>query len=312
MRKIIFDTDPGQDDAVAILTALASPDELDILGIVTIAGNVGLKQNTINALKVLELSGRADIKVYAGCSKPLQRVLVTAEHVHGDTGLNGPDLPDPSIKEENQHGVDFIIETLNKQPEKSVTLCTLGPLTNIATALNNAPEAMARCKEIVMMGGGYFQGGNITPSAEFNIYVDPHAADIVFRSGIPITMASLDVTHKVLSTKERIEAIYAVGTKSAEAVGDMLSFSERFDLEKYGWQGAPLHDPCVTAYLLKPELFKGRMCNVEVETQSELTMGATVADFWHVTDKPKHVNFLHDVDSDGFFDLIKERLGRLP
>lgn len=311
MKNIIIDTDPGQDDAVAILTALASPDELNILGIVTVAGNVRVEQNTINALKVLELSGKTDVNVYQGCAEPLKRMLVTAEHVHGDTGLNGPDLPEPKLKAQDKHGVDYIIETLEAEPENTVTLCTLGPLTNIATAIQKAPEIMARCEEIVMMGGAYFQGGNITPSAEFNIYVDPQAADIVFRAGIPITMASLDVTHKVLSTKERIDAIYAVGTNSATAVGEMLSFSERFDLEKYGWQGAPLHDPCVTVYLIKPELFKGRMCNVEVETQSELTIGATVTDFWHVTDKPRQVNFLHEVDSDGFFELINERLGRL-
>jgi len=311
LKNIIIDTDPGQDDAVAILTALASPDELNILGIVTVAGNVRVEQNTINALKVLELSGKTDVNVYQGCAEPLKRMLVTAEHVHGDTGLNGPDLPEPKLKAQDKHGVDYIIETLEAEPENTVTLCTLGPLTNIATAIQKAPEIMARCEEIVMMGGAYFQGGNITPSAEFNIYVDPQAADIVFRAGIPITMASLDVTHKVLSTKERIDAIYAVGTNSATAVGEMLSFSERFDLEKYGWQGAPLHDPCVTVYLIKPELFKGRMCNVEVETQSELTIGATVTDFWHVTDKPRQVNFLHEVDSDGFFELINERLGRL-
>lgn len=311
-QKIIIDTDPGQDDAVAILMALASPDELDVLGIVAVAGNVGLKQNAINALKVVELAERADIKVYAGCEKPLERDLVTAEHVHGDTGLNGPDLPMPTRELEPEHGVDFIIETLKNEPENSVTLCTLGPLTNIATAITKAPDIMKRCQRIVMMGGGHFQGGNITPSAEFNIYVDPHAASIVFGFGIPIVVASLDVTHKVLSTKERIENIYKVGTKSAIAVGDMLSFSERFDLEKYGWQGAPLHDPCVTAYLLKPELFKGRACNIEIETISELTMGATVVDFWHVTDRPHNAIYLHEVDDQGFFDLVMERLARLP
>ena len=311
-RKIIIDTDPGQDDAVAILVALANPDMFDILGITAVAGNVGLKLNAQNALKVVELGGRPEIPVYAGCADPLQRVLVTAEHVHGQTGLDGPELPEPEIKLQEQHGVDFIIETLRAHDEATVTLATLGPLTNIATALQKDPEAMRRCEQIVMMGGAYFQGGNITPSAEFNIYVDPQAADIVFRSGIPITVASLDVTHKALSTKERIEAIRKVGTKSAIAVAEMLSFSERFDLEKYQWQGAPLHDPCVITYLMKPELFTGRMCNVQIEVQSELTMGMTVADYWNITDRPKNALFLDDVDADGFFELIIEALRKLP
>lgn len=311
-RKIIIDTDPGQDDAVAILVALANPQAFDILGIVAVAGNVGLRLNALNALKIIELGGRPEIPVYAGCADPLQRVLVTAEHVHGETGLDGPELPEPKIQLQEQHGVDFIIETLRVHDEGTVTLATLGPLTNIATALQKDPEAVKRCEQIVMMGGAYFQGGNITPAAEFNIYVDPQAADIVCKSGIPITMASLDVTHKALSTKERIEAIRAVGTKSAVAVAEMLSFSERFDLEKYQWQGAPLHDPCVTAYLLKPELFSGRMCNVQVETKSELTMGMTVADYWNVTDEPKNTFFLDDVNSDGFYDLIMDALRKLP
>lgn len=311
-RKIIIDTDPGQDDAVAILLALANPDVFDVLGIVAVAGNVGLNLNAQNALKIVELAGREDIAVYAGCSDPMQRILVTAEYVHGETGLDGPELADPKIELQKMHGVDFIIETLLAHDEGTVTLATLGPLTNIATAIQKAPEIMQRCEQIVMMGGAYFEGGNVTPAAEFNIYVDPGAADIVFKSGIPITVASLDVTHKVLSTKERIESIAAIGTKSATAVADMLSFSERFDLEKYQWQGAPLHDPCVLAYLAKPELFSGRMCNVQVETQSELTMGMTVADYWHVTDEPKNAFFLDNVDADGFFDLIMDALRKLP
>ena len=311
-RRIIIDTDPGQDDAVAILMALASKKAFRVSGLTAVAGNIGLKQNAINALKIVELAGRTDVPVYAGCNAPIKRNLVTAEHVHGDTGLNGPDLADPTIKLEEQHGVDFIIETLRQNPPKTITLCTLGPLTNIATAFQKAPDIVELCDEIIMMGGAYFQGGNITPAAEFNIYVDPDAADIVFRAGVPITMASLDVTHKVLSTKPRIDAIREVGTKSAQAVADMLTFSERFDLEKYGWQGAPLHDPCVIAYLLKPELFSGRMCNVQVETTSELTMGMTVADYWNVTDHKHNVNFLHDVDDQGYFDLINDCLSRLP
>src|SRR6185312_12227945 len=198
-NKIIIDTDPGQDDAVAILLALASADELDILGIVAVAGNVSLAQNARNARKVLELGGRKDIPVYAGCERPIKRRLVTAEHVHGDTGLNGPNLPDPTIELQAQHGVDFIIETLQKEPMGSVTLCTLGPLTNIAMVMVKAPGITRRIRKIVMMGGAYFEGGNITPTAEFNIYVDPEAADVVMRSGVDIVMVPLDVTHQVLA-----------------------------------------------------------------------------------------------------------------
>ena len=311
-NKIIIDTDPGQDDAVAILLALASPEEIDVLGIVAVAGNVSLAQNARNALKVVELSGRTGIPVFAGCERPIKRMLVTAEHVHGETGLDGPSLPDPQIRLQPQHGVDFIIETLKREPAGSVTLCTLGPLTNIALALIKAPEIAGRIKKIVMMGGAYFEVGNITPAAEFNIYVDPEAADVVMRSGVEIVMVPLDVTHQVLATGERIGAIKANGNRASLAVTQMLEFSERFDLGKYGWPGAPLHDPCVIAYLLQPELFQGRHINVSIETASELTIGMTVADYWGVTDREKNCLYLRSADSDGFYRLLAERLKRLP
>jgi purine nucleosidase len=311
-RKIIIDTDPGQDDAVALLMALASPDDFDILGIVAVAGNVSLAQNARNALKVVELSGRTDVKVYAGCERPMRRHLVTAEHVHGDTGLDGPDLPAPTQQLEAQFGVDFIIDTLMAHEPGTVTLCTLGPLTNLAMALVKKPAIAERVNEIVMMGGGYFEGGNITPAAEFNIYVDPEAADVVLRSGIPMVMAPLDLTHQMQSTPQRLEKIRSIGNKAGTAVHQMLSFSERFDLNKYGSEGAPLHDPCVIAYLLKPELFQGRHINVVVETASDLTVGMTVADYWGVTGRARNVHFLRSGDAEGFYDLIHERLSRLP
>ncbi|MDC9825852.1 nucleoside hydrolase [Devosia sp. ZB163] len=311
-RKIIIDTDPGQDDAVAILMALASPQDFDILGIVAVAGNVSLAQNARNALKVVELAGRKDIAVYAGCERPMRRTLVTAEHVHGETGLDGPDLPLPKLKIEEQHGVDFIIDTLMAHESGTVTLATLGPLTNVAMAMVKEPRIIPRIEEIVMMGGGYFEMGNITPAAEFNIYVDPDAADVVLRSGVPIAMLPLDVTHMILSTPERLARIRALGNKSGEAVYQMLSFSERFDLQKYGSNGAPLHDPCVIAYMLKPELFKGRHINVVIETASELTVGMTVADYWGVTSRPRNVMYLRSGDAEGFYALLTERLSRLP
>ncbi|RWC33082.1 nucleoside hydrolase [Mesorhizobium sp.] len=309
-RKIIIDTDPGQDDAVAILLALGSS-ELEIVGITAVAGNVPLKLTEKNARKICELAGRPDIKVYAGAIRPLMRELVTAEEVHGKTGLNGPQLPEPTMKLQDQYAVDFIVETLMEEESGTITLCALGPLTNVALALIREPRIAPRIKEIVLMGGGFFEGGNVTPTAEFNIYVDPQAADVVFKSGVPIVMMPLDVTHKALTTAKRTQAFRTLDTKVGTATAEMLEFFERFDEEKYGTDGGPLHDPCVIAYLLKPELFKGRNCNVSVETASELTMGMTVIDWWGVTKRPKNAMVMRDIDHDAFFALLVERLGRL-
>lgn len=310
-RKIIIDTDPGQDDAVAILLALASPEDLDVLGITAVAGNVPLNLTTKNARVICELAGKVDVPVFAGCDRPLGRDLVTAEHVHGKTGLDGPDLPDPTMTLQDQHAVDYIIDTLRAHDAGTVTLCPLGPLTNIATAFERAPDIVEKVQQIVLMGGAYFEVGNITPAAEFNIYVDPEAADIVFKSGADIVVMPLDVTHKALVTKPRNDAFRALGTPVGIAVAEMTDFFERFDKEKYGSAGAPLHDPCVTAYLIKPELFTGRHVNVEIETKSALTLGMTVADWWHVTDRPANAIFVGDIDADGFFALLTDRLARL-
>lgn len=310
-RKIIIDTDPGQDDAVAILLALASPEDMEVLGITCVAGNVPLDLTSKNARIICELAGRSDVKIFAGCDRPLGRDLVTAEHVHGKTGLDGPDLPDPVMPLQDGHAVDFIIDQLREYAPGTITLCPLGPLTNIATALQKAPDIANRIAKIVLMGGGYFEGGNITPAAEFNIYVDPQAADIVFKCGAPIVVMPLDVTHKALVTKPRNDAFRSIGTAVGNAVAEMTDFFERFDKEKYGSAGAPLHDPCVTAYLINPDLFTGRHINVEIETQSELTMGMTVADWWRVTDRPANATFMGGIDADGFFALLTERLARL-
>jgi purine nucleosidase len=310
-RKIIIDTDPGQDDAVAILLALASPEDIDVLGITAVAGNVPLPLTEKNARVICELAGKPDTKVFAGCEAPIARKLVTAEHVHGKTGLDGPILPDPTMPLQDQHAVDFIIDTLRSEPARTVTLCPLGPLTNIAVALQRAPDIATRVQEIVLMGGAYFEVGNITPAAEFNIYVDPEAAKIVFSCGAPITVMPLDVTHKALVTAARNDEFRAIGTPVGVAVAQMTEFFERFDKEKYGSEGAPLHDPCVTAYLIRPELFTGRHINVEVETRSDLTLGMTVADWWYVTDRAPNATFMGSIDSDGFFALLTERLARL-
>jgi purine nucleosidase len=310
-RAIIIDTDPGQDDAVAILLALASPEDVRVLGITAVAGNVPLPLTARNARIVCELAGHPDVPVFAGCAAPLQRKLVTAEHVHGKTGLDGPQLPEPTMALQDRHAVDFIIETLRREPAGTVTLCPLGPLTNIATAFLRAPDIIGRVQEIVLMGGAYFEVGNITPTAEFNIYVDPEAADIVFKSGIPLVVMPLDVTHRVLTTRPRIEAFRALGTDPGRMVAEWTDFFERFDMAKYGSDGAPLHDPCVIAYLIRPDLFAGRHINVMVETKGEYTLGMTVADWWRVSGRPANAHFMREVDADGFFALLTERIGRL-
>ncbi|QIO47264.1 nucleoside hydrolase [Rhizobium leguminosarum bv. trifolii] len=310
-RKIIIDTDPGQDDAAAIMLAFGSPDELEVLGITTVAGNVPLSLTSRNARIVCELCERTETKVFAGADAPIARKLVTAEHVHGKTGLDGPELNEPTMALQPGHAVDFIIESLRREPEGAVTLCTLGPLTNIGMAFQKAPDIIPRIRELVMMGGGFFEGGNITPAAEFNIYVDPEAADVVFRSGVPIVMMPLDVTHQLLTRKDRVKRMAEIGTAPAKAMVEMLEFFERFDIEKYGSDGGPLHDPTVVAYLLKPELFQGRDCNVEIEAQSELTVGMTVVDWWHVTERKRNAKVMRDVDADGFFDLLIERFARI-
>lgn len=308
---IIIDTDPGQDDAVAILLALASP-ELEVLGITAVAGNVPLALTELNARKICELAGRPDIKVHAGAIRPMVRALVTAENVHGKTGLDGPVLPEPSMPLQAQHGVDFIIDTLMGRDAGTVTLCALGPLTNIGLALVREPRIASRIAQIVAMGGGFFEGGNITPAGEFNIYVDPHAARLVFEAGIPTTLIPLDCTHQALTTKARIAKFAAMPNRSGPATASMLNFFERYDVQKYGFDGGPLHDPCVIAWLLKPELFQGRRVNVAVECESELTMGMTVIDWWRVTERAPNVTALRHIDAEGFFDLLAERIARLP
>ncbi len=310
-RKIIIDTDPGQDDAVAILLALASP-ELEVAALTAVAGNVPLALTEVNARKIVALAGRGDVPVHAGAVRPLTRPLVTAEHVHGKTGLDGATLPEPEAPLRPEHGVDAIVSLLLAAEPGDITLCTLGPLTDVALALNRAPAIAGRIREIVMMGGAYFEVGNITPAAEFNVYVDPEAADVVFRSGVPITVIPLDATHEVVSTPERLERIRGIGNRAGAVVADLLSFSEGFDNRKYGRRGAPLHDPNVIAYLLKPDLYEGRHVNVCVETASSLTLGMTVVDFWRVTNRPPNATFVRHVDAEGFYDLLVERLSRLP
>ncbi|PHS28539.1 MAG: nucleoside hydrolase [Robiginitomaculum sp.] len=311
-HPILIDTDPGQDDALAILLALAAPERLELRGIIAVAGNVPLPLTQKNARRLVDLSGRNDVPVYAGCSRPMVRDLITAENVHGHSGVDGYDWPDTQTPLQDQHGVDFIIDTLISAQEDEITLCTLGPLTNIAMALVKAPQCARGISEIVMMGGGFFEGGNTTPTAEFNILVDPHAAHVVFASGVPLTLMPLDITHKALATPERIAAIVAQGNETGRACAGMLSYFNRHDVEKYGSEGAPLHDPCVIAYLLKPELFSGKKVPVQIETSDGLTLGMTVMDWWGTTSESPNCMVMNQIDADGYFDLLTEHLGRLP
>ena len=307
-RQLIIDCDPGQDDAVMLLLALACPDEFDILGITTVAGNVPLNLTERNARIMCELAGRTDVPVYAGCDKPMRHELITAENVHGKTGIDGVEIYEPAMPLQEPHAVDFIIETLLEAEDNSVTLVPTGPLTNIGQAISRQADILPKVREIVMMGGAMREGGNTTPCAEFNILEDPDAAHIVMHCGRPLTIVPLDVTHQALVSQKRIDQLRQLGTRVGTAVVGMMEFFNRFDTEKYGSEGAPLHDPCTIAYLLKPDLFTGKMCNVEIETESPLTLGHTAVDFWGVTDRVPNANWLYQVDADGFFALLIERL----
>ena len=308
-RKIIIDTDPGQDDAVAILLALASP-ELEVLGITTVAGNVPLALTTRNAQLIVGLSGQT-VPIVAGRDRPLNRQLVTAEYVHGQTGLDGIDLGEPHVPVTPGDGVDFIIDTLRREAPGTVTLVPIGPLTNIAAAFARAPDIIPRVQQVVLMGGAYFEVGNVTPTAEFNIYVDPEAAAQVLNSGVDVVMMPLDVTHKALTSADWLAGLRALGTRAGEAVASWTDFFERYDREKYGSEGAPLHDPCTIAYLIRPELFSGRRINVEIETEGRFTTGMTVADWWGVTGREPNALFIRDIDREGFFTLLTERIATL-
>jgi purine nucleosidase len=310
-HQIIIDTDPGQDDALAILLALASP-EIEVLGITAVAGNVPLELTEKNARKICELAGRPDVKVFAGAVRPLARPLVTAEHVHGKTGLDGPVLPEPTMPLQTQYAPDFIVETLMSREAGTVTLCTLGPLTNIALAINREPRIASRIRQIVSMGGGFFEGGNVTPAAEFNIYVDPHAARVAFSCGAPVTLIPLDCTHQALTTAKRIARFRSMKNRTGPAAAALLEFFERFDEKKYGTDGGPLHDPCVIAWLLRPDLFQGRDVHLAIECESELTVGMTVVDWWGVTQKAHNAHVVRGLDADGFYALLTERIARLP
>ncbi|QQX91993.1 nucleoside hydrolase [Gluconobacter sphaericus] len=309
-RRIVIDTDPGQDDAVAILLALASP-ELTVEAITTVAGNVPVALTTKNACALLELAGRTDIPVFGGAARPLHRAPISAEHVHGETGMAGADLPEPTLRSQAIDAATWLVDLLRREPEGAITLVCLGPMTNLALALSHAPDIAARIAGVVAMGGAQREGGNITPTAEFNFFVDPHAARIVMHSGIPITLLPLDVTHRAIATPARLAPIAAIGSPVTDMVVRMLGAEDRFEKQKYGWEGGALHDPLTIGFLLWPELFSGRDCNVEIEVDASLCVGQSVVDLWNVTNRVPNALWINDVDSDAFYSLLTERLALL-
>ena len=304
-RKIILDCDPGQDDAIAILLALASP-ELDLVAITAVAGNIGLEKTSLNARAVVELAG-ATTPVYAGCPRPLIREPVLATHIHGESGIDGATLSPPARPLAPGHAVDFIRDTVRAAPAGEITLVAIGPLTNLACALIMAPDIAPRLCEIVLMGGAIGLG-NTTPAAEFNIYADPHAAAVVFGSGARIVMTPLELTHQVLATPARVQAIRALGTEPArQAAGTLDAYPKT---THFGSTGGPMHDPCTIAYLLWPELMDGRNCRVDIETEGTHAIGRTVIE-WRRQKQPANARVLDTVDAETLFQRFIERLGRL-
>ncbi|WP_447771609.1 pyrimidine-specific ribonucleoside hydrolase RihA [Aeromonas veronii] len=303
---VILDCDPGHDDAIALILALASP-ELKVLAVTTSAGNQTPDKTLNNALRILTLLGRDDIPVAAGAPKPLARELIIADNVHGESGLDGPKLPDPAFAPQAMTGIELMARCLRESAEP-VTLVPTGPLTNIALLLAAHPELKPKIARIVLMGGTA-GAGNWTPAAEFNIYVDPEAADMVFKSGIPITMCGLDVTHEAQVMDEDIERVRAITNPVAQCVAGLLDFFMIYHRDpKWGFAGAPLHDPCTIAWLLAPELFHGVECRVDIETSGEHTVGMTVVDRYGLTGKPANALVLLGLDRPGFIDLLVTRL----
>ncbi|MBL0612934.1 pyrimidine-specific ribonucleoside hydrolase RihA [Aeromonas veronii] len=303
---VILDCDPGHDDAIALILALASP-ELDVLAVTTSAGNQTPDKTLNNALRILTLLGRDDIPVAAGAPKPLARELIIADNVHGESGLDGPKLPDPAFAPQAMTGLELMAKCLRENLEP-VTLVPTGPLTNIALLLAAHPELKGKIARIVLMGGAA-GAGNWTPAAEFNIYVDPEAADMVFKSGIPITMCGLDVTHEAQVMDEDIERVRTITNPVAQCVAGLLDFFMIYHRDpKWGFAGAPLHDPCTIAWLLAPELFHGIECRVDIETRGEHTVGMTVVDRYGLTGKPANALVLLGLDRPGFIDLLVTRL----
>lgn len=304
---VILDCDPGHDDAIALVLALASP-ELELKAVTSSAGNQTPDKTLRNVLRMLTLLNRTDIPVAGGAVKPLMRDLIIADNVHGESGLDGPALPEPGFAPQNCTAVELMAKVLRESPEP-VTVVATGPQTNVALLLNSHPELHAKIARIVIMGGA-MSLGNWTPAAEFNIFVDPEAAEIVFQSGIPVVMAGLDVTHKAQILAEDIERFRRIGNPVATTVAELLDFfMEYHKTEKWGFQGAPLHDPCTIAWLLKPDIFTTVERWVGVETQGKYTQGMTVVDYYFLTGNTPNTTVMTDIDREAFVELLAERLG---
>lgn len=310
-RDLIIDTDPGADDVVALLFALASPEALNVRAITTVAGNVRLDKTSRNARLAREWAGREEVPVYAGAPTPLVRTPIYAENIHGEEGLPGVAVHEPKKGLEQGGAVQYLIDTLSTAEPHSVTLAMLGPQTNLALALIQAPQIVTGIREVVVMGGAHFNGGNITPVAEFNLYADPQAAEVVLRSGVKLTYLPLDVTHKVLTSEARLKQIRGVNNHASKLVGDILDAYVKADMQHYGLPGGPVHDASVIAYLLKPELFSGRQIYMSVDSREGPTFGQTVADWYGTLKQPANVRWIDSGDAQGFFDLLSARLARL-
>jgi inosine-uridine nucleoside N-ribohydrolase len=302
---VLIDCDPGHDDAIAILLALASP-EVELRGVTTVAGNQTLEKTTRNALVVLEVAGRTDIPVAAGADRPLRRALRTAAHVHGETGLDGPALPEPSAAPVDVHAADLLADLI----EPGVVLVPTGPLTNVALLLERHPDVRGRLEAIVWMGGAIAEG-NVTPAAEFNAFVDPEAAAAVFASGIPLTMIGLDVTHRALFTRAHAERLRGSG-RAGRFVAELSDFFQLFHERSYRFDGSPIHDAMAVAHVLEPTLVATRRANVEIETASELCDGRTVVDLRGVTGREPNADVGVDVDAARFLELLCSRIESLP
>ncbi|MEM8636262.1 MAG: nucleoside hydrolase [Pseudomonadota bacterium] len=305
-RDIIIDCDPGVDDAVALFLAFSSPDDLNVEAVTTVSGNVPLRLTVRNARKICDLAGRQDVPVFAGSPLAYWRDTVSAEDFHGKDGLEGIRDFEPQTPMQDQHAVSFLIETLRAR-DTGITLVITGPMTNVALAIRQAPDILELIDEVVLMGGADSEGGNITPHAEFNIYADPHAAEIVFNSGVTITVLSLDVTHKLRTTDERIRAIRDLGLQNTEHIASLLQATNDFEKRQKNTDDGPLHDPSTIAYLLSPSAFSGKQVSVNVDTSFGETLGKTL-----ITDDPNgKINWITSTDDAAVYSLLNERFSRL-
>ncbi len=310
-EPIIIDTDPGHDDAFAILLALAS-ERLEVLGLSAVAGNTPVGLAADNARRIVELAGRPDIPVWVGSDLPLMRAPRHAHDIHGRTGLDGHDWPLPLHPPQPGHAVDRIIDLLRAAEPRTITLVALGPLTNVASLLRRAPDTAALLRRIVMMGGGFFEGGNVTPAAEFNIVVDPEAAAVVFGSGVELVVMPLDCTHGALMPLDWANRLDALDTATGHACAGLIRFFEQYGNRKYGTTTRPLHDALAVAWILWPEIFNGRTCHVAIETASTLTLGMTVVDWWNAGRNPPNCLWLRHCDADEVYGRMLDHLRRLP